>query len=313
MTRVKNKIVIIATLLLLMNMIPSAYAWSNGGWSIDINNPKNGTHDQILEKAINMLPSEMKSKINIIAAKYGSEIPDCKIGPYCIGDSTKHHVYYRSNGNLQNGTGAKRAQEEYDLAKSSFQNNDSYNFSLHIGAMSHYMSDLAVFGHTMGSNTDWGAEKNHSVYESYVNSHPELVGSVVFDNKLDNISAYNASLAIAKDTTFDNGIYTNVWMDQNYNWSNPNYVKRTESSISYATNSITDVIYTLLKTGNSTPIPNNDIVAYYRSLGQYPSTVETNDLLKAADDWRDNIVQPGFSASIATSQLLTLADEWRNS
>ena len=60
------------------------------------------------------------------------------------------------------------------------------------------------------------------------------------------------------------------------------------------------------------PIP-NDILSHYRNLGQYPNIVETNDLLKAADDWRNDAIPPGFSASIATSQLLTLADEWRNS
>jgi hypothetical protein len=65
--------------------------------------------------------------------------------------------------------------------------------------------------------------------------------------------------------------------------------------------------------GDEIPPSNNDIVAYYRGLGQYPNTVETSDLLKAADDWRNNIIPSGFSVSIATSQLLTLADEWRSS
>ena len=56
-----------------------------------------------------------------------------------------------------------------------------------------------------------------------------------------------------------------------------------------------------------------DILTYYRGLGQNPSAVETGDLLKAADDWRDNIIPQGFSVSVATNQLLALADEWRNS
>lgn len=60
-------------------------------------------------------------------------------------------------------------------------------------------------------------------------------------------------------------------------------------------------------------IPQQDIVANYRGLGQDPAKVETGDLLKAADDWRDNIVPSGFSTSIVTSQLLALADEWRSS
>ena len=58
-------------------------------------------------------------------------------------------------------------------------------------------------------------------------------------------------------------------------------------------------------------IISGDILKYYRGLGQNSSTVETGDLLKAADDWRNNAIPKGFSVSITTSQLLVLADEWR--
>jgi hypothetical protein len=61
------------------------------------------------------------------------------------------------------------------------------------------------------------------------------------------------------------------------------------------------------------PVSNTDILVYYRGLGMSPGAVDTTDLLKAADDWRDNIIPSGFSVSITTVQLLTLADEWRNS
>lgn len=64
-------------------------------------------------------------------------------------------------------------------------------------------------------------------------------------------------------------------------------------------------------TATNVSIPNTDIVTYYRGLGQYNNMIETNDLLKAADDWRNSIVPPGFSVFITTSQLLTMADEWR--
>jgi len=56
-----------------------------------------------------------------------------------------------------------------------------------------------------------------------------------------------------------------------------------------------------------------DILACYRGLGKYPNIVETSDLLKAADDWRNNVNCPCFPAVITTMQLLELADEWRNS
>jgi hypothetical protein len=55
------------------------------------------------------------------------------------------------------------------------------------------------------------------------------------------------------------------------------------------------------------------VLTYYRGLGSDPNIVETNDLLKAGDDWRDSIIPPGFSVSITTDQLLALADEWRGS
>lgn len=56
-----------------------------------------------------------------------------------------------------------------------------------------------------------------------------------------------------------------------------------------------------------------DILAYYRGLGMFHDIVETSDLLKAADNWRKNIIPPGFSRSITTIELMKLADEWRNS
>jgi hypothetical protein len=57
----------------------------------------------------------------------------------------------------------------------------------------------------------------------------------------------------------------------------------------------------------------SDILSYYRSLGSNPNTVETTDLLKAADDWSSDTAPPGFSAPITTVQLLALADKWSRS
>lgn len=54
-----------------------------------------------------------------------------------------------------------------------------------------------------------------------------------------------------------------------------------------------------------------DILSYYRGLNTYPNIVETKDLLKAADNWRNDIVPLGFSVPLTTVQLLALADEWR--
>jgi hypothetical protein len=55
------------------------------------------------------------------------------------------------------------------------------------------------------------------------------------------------------------------------------------------------------------------ILWYYRALGNNPNVVETTDLLKAADDWSNNIAPQGFTSPITTQQLLALADEWSGS
>ena len=64
---------------------------------------------------------------------------------------------------------------------------------------------------------------------------------------------------------------------------------------------------------NTISVTAGDMLSYYRGLGINPNIVETNDLLKASDDWRNDIIPPGFSVSITTDQLLVLADEWRGS
>jgi hypothetical protein len=255
--QIKQKMVIIAWISATLVITLPAHAWSNGGYSTDPDHPIQGTHDIILEKAISILPPAMQARINTTIASYGTELPDCKTGIYCIGDTTKHHVYYRANGSLQDNASAIRARQEYDLAKFYLDANDTYNFSLHIGAMSHYISDMAVFGHTMGASTDWGTEVHHDDYESYVDNHPDYFFSAIsFDGKFENISAYNATLNLANETTFDEGIHTNVWMDHNYNWSNLSYKPITQTRLNYTVNLLADVLRTLIVSrGDTTPTP----------------------------------------------------------
>ncbi len=76
---------------------------------------------------------------------------------------------------------------------------------------------------------------------------------------------------------------------------------------------IVAIISTMILIGNVNAA-STDMVSYYRGLGQNINTVETDDLMKAADDWRNNIIPlgSGLSLIITTNQLMTLSDEWRN-
>ncbi|HVO37037.1 MAG TPA: zinc dependent phospholipase C family protein, partial [Candidatus Acidoferrum sp.] len=174
--------------------------WSNGGFSSDPSNPDYGTHDWIAQHALDWLPQAEKQFIvaNLNVYLYGTELPDNGQAPDGIGDTTKHHVYYFANGALQDNSSAVRALEEYSNAVALYTADDMVGAAKRLGVMSHYIVDVGVFGHVMGSGTDWGSEVHHSDYETYVNERTntymdEFNSYLVFDGQLDEISAYNAT------------------------------------------------------------------------------------------------------------------------
>jgi len=226
--------------------------WSNGGYSADPNNPDYGTHDWIAEHALDWLPLEEKQFLldNKASYLYGTELPDNNQAPDGIGDTTKHHIYFFADGSVQEDDAAVRAQEEYVNAVNFYNSGNFGEAAKHLGMVTHYITDTAVFGHVMGASTAWGAETHHSDYENYVqtrtNSYVDDFDSfLVFDGNLGAISAYDAALTLANDTTFDaNGQYTCVWMDQNYNWNDATFKNRSGESLNLAVNLIADVLHT---------------------------------------------------------------------
>ncbi len=216
---VKTGVVLIFVIFLFTFLPINANAWSNGGYSDNPDKPNYGTHDWIAQHALDFLPMNEKKYIvdNLNAYLYGTELPD---NPAGYGDSTKHHVYYYSNGTLLDDVAATRAQNEYYKAFNKIVEENYNDAAQIIGAMTHYISDLAVFGNVMGANTDWGEETHLADYEKYVNDRtgtyeaPEFDIYLVFDGELENITAYQAALDLAYDTTFDvDGDYDCLWMD----------------------------------------------------------------------------------------------------
>jgi len=97
------------------------------------------------------------------------------------------------------------------------------------------------------------------IYNSYLS----------FDGLLSTVSAYNAAKNLAYNTTFDNGgTYTCVWMNNNYNTSNPNspYWVRAAESLNLAVNAVADVLHTLFVSSNAeatrTPTPTPSPTSY---------------------------------------------------
>jgi hypothetical protein len=56
-----------------------------------------------------------------------------------------------------------------------------------------------------------------------------------------------------------------------------------------------------------------DILEFYRRLGNDPGVVETIDLLRAFDDFSNNIVPQGFNRPLSAGEVDELVNEWRNS
>jgi len=258
--RVKRKALprIMVTMFLIgmlrtMSSVRLVGGWSNGGYSADPSNPDYGTHDWIAQHALDWLPTQEKQYIldNLAAYLYGTELPDNGGAPDGIGDTTKHHIYYNSAEVMTDDAAAVRASIEYSNTLSFLKAKDYAKAAKNAGIMSHYIVDVAVFGHVMGSSTEWGAEAHHSEYETYVNEQTssysgEFNSYLSFDGSLTAISAYDCAKDLAFDTTFDvDGDLTCVWMDQGYDWSNPTFKNRAGESLNLAVNYLTDVLHTI--------------------------------------------------------------------
>jgi len=265
-------------------------AWSNGGYSADPSNPDYGTHDWIAQHALDWLPDQEKQYIvnNLAAYLYGTELPDNGGAPDGIGDTTKHHIYYNSAEVMTDDAAAVRASTEYSNTLSYLEAKDYEKAAKDAGIMSHYIVDVAVFGHVMGSGTDWGAEVHHSDYETYVNGRTssysaEFNSYLSFDGSLITISAYDAASDLAYDNTFDvDGDLTCVWMDQNYDWSNSTFKSRAGESLNLAVNYLTDVLYTLYleaaSADSSPPSTVHDYDGSWRNTDFIVTLTATDDL-----------------------------------
>jgi hypothetical protein len=243
--------------------VQPALCWSNNGYSDNPAQPKYGTHDWIAQHALDWLPNEEKQYItdNLATYLYGTELPDNSQAADGIGDTSKHHIYFYADGSLQDDAAAQRASEEYQKALNYLKNNDYSDAAKTVGTMSHYIADVAVFGHVMGSKTAWGTETHHDDYESHVDDNTEAYDSsfnsyLHFDGSLTTTSTYDAAKNVAYDTTFggSSGL-TCVWMDNNYNWNNPTFSGRCGQSLNLAVNAVADVLHTLYQQTASSPIP----------------------------------------------------------
>ena len=258
----EKKYKVLILLPAILSLVSAAYPWSNGGYSTDFDNPKFGTHDWLAEHALDFLPEHYRDWIdeNKNAYLLGTEAPDNSklnfMNYPCYGDTRRHHIYFLIDGSGivpgEDDAGV-RVQEEYDKAEKAWGNLDFKAASYYAGTMSHYIADVAVFGHVMGKSSPWGSEKHHSDYEKYVQRRTDkyIDGTfevyLIFDGELDiTITPYQAAYQVGDITTFGNGkIMPCYWMDENYPHKNKAFMDSCGNSLNVAANAIADVLFRL--------------------------------------------------------------------
>jgi len=248
-------LIAIAMIALCVSVIPRAQAWGNGGYSADPLNPDYGTHDWIAEMALTIQTKDVTFLTTTYHAKFllGTEAPD---NPAYIGDSTNHHFYFYANGEVQDDKSAVRASQMYQVALGYLVVGDLENAAYYIGAMTHYIADVGVFAHTMGSGTDWGSETHHLDYEQEVEARYSSwgIGGLMLGDE----DTYNATRALAWTVTFGGGHYGqvlgNTYMDDHYDWTWASFEVSAMFSVSQTIETVAEVINHLLVEAQ-TPIP----------------------------------------------------------
>ncbi len=263
-------IILLFILTPLITFIPAIPAWKNGQtdtgtgteFSASPEYLNYGTHDWIAQHALDWMITDEKEYLldNLATYLYGTELPDKPIAQGGFEDSYLHHIFYNETGDLKNASAALRAKEEYDLAVDYLENGDIYNGTLHLGAMTHYIADVAVFGNVMNA-TYWGAPNNYTNYMDFVNSKMASYDSE-FNSYLGFISSLGiadpdeAAFVVAYNTTFNPDGYRNcTWMDVNYDWADPEFKDRCGESLNLAVNTIGSVISDMYKNNLTTPAP----------------------------------------------------------
>ena len=164
--------------LLLALITTPALAWTNGT-NGQCPAPGYSTHDWIADHARAMLPAEERAWLdphrNMLLL--GTEAPDNDDIPASCGaphsgyDDRRrgHSVEWLADGSnfAPHPSGglrdraARRAREEYAKAADAFEDGNAAAAAFFLGAMAHYIGDLAQYGHT------YPDEVVHSAYESW--------------------------------------------------------------------------------------------------------------------------------------------------
>lgn len=262
----KEHLPVLLILMLASIWVQPSYGWQNGSLPAGAGGCSKcyGTHDFLADHALSFVPYERVYSFLMASGSmpygvfaneeylYGTEIPDQ--GAYGFKQDWRlHSVYYSPDGKLVDDYAAKRAQESFEQVLFYLRIGDKESAAKWMGITSHYVSDVTSYWHVMGPGDEWvDLAKNGLYYENWVEGETYLYGApfascMSFDGSLEHISAYNVTLKLAYDTTFDPSgpphPRTARWMDDHFDAYSPYYLERVCQSLNLAANAIADLIY----------------------------------------------------------------------
>lgn len=189
----KKKIIFLVSIFLLIACMPSSvHAWKNGSYGYNQTDydyaTDYGTHDWIADRALSVLYADDAETWQWLMDRrtiflVGTEAPDNSgvsmtlndISVTGFGDTTYHHIYFDEDGNILSNEddAALRAKTCGDLANSYISENKLDLAAFYLGAMCHYIGDMAMYAHTTRNNVaphyvDF--DLYHSSVEDYTNT-----------------------------------------------------------------------------------------------------------------------------------------------
>lgn len=244
----------------LLATVPQA--WNNGpsgnaatNLASECASPPYATHDWIADHALDILSDAEKAWLVPHKTLYllGTEAPDNRnIPASCGGPNTGyddrsrgHSVEWNDDATeMVKDRAAVRAQEEYGKAVIAFQQGEPAHAAFYLGAMAHYVGDVAQYGHS------WPDEVNHSNYEGWAATRTDSFNEGVFESFiiLDSLvrrTPYTAVKRISVSTFGGNDmILTAAEMDSLYPTRPSEFVESVGQSLNLGVNELADVLHT---------------------------------------------------------------------
>ncbi|MFX0187162.1 MAG: hypothetical protein ACFE8A_05445 [Candidatus Hodarchaeota archaeon] len=151
-----------------------------------------------------------------------------------FGDFSWHHIYIHQDGSVYEDDAALRAKSMGDLACVNLDEEKYDLAAFYLGAMTHYISDMAVFCHVAENYEPpydtVNFDDNHTQLEGYIKTRTDEADDMeeffkIFPFTIGSKKPYDAAVDLAWDTYNDsthNYAHNAFWLYENFfsNWNN---------------------------------------------------------------------------------------------